>query len=68
MDHRLDRTKGQAISFQKIERSVTEEDRSEVVKAFLENGFTIPDIWRIAPALLEASPGSTPTVSFPIPV
>ena len=48
------------------ERQLTEEQRTEAVKALLAQGFSISDIWRIAPTLLAASPGKSPVFRLPV--
>jgi hypothetical protein len=48
------------------ERQLTEEQRTEAVKALLAQGFSISDIWKIAPSLLAALPCKSPVVRLPV--
>ena len=48
------------------ERQLTEEQRTEAVKALLAQGFSISDIWKLAPTLLAASPCSSPVCRLPV--
>ena len=47
------------------ERPLTEEQRSRTVKALLDQGFCIADIWEIAPSLLSPQLETLPLVSLP---
>ena len=48
------------------ERQLTEEQRSAAVKALLDQGFSVADIWNLAPSLLVDRPESAQTISLPI--
>jgi hypothetical protein len=48
------------------ERQLTEEQRTEAVKALLAQGFSVADIWKLAPRLLTASPGRSPMFRLPV--
>jgi hypothetical protein len=44
------------------EHRLTEQQRTETVRTLLVQGYSIGDIWCIAPALLAADPGEESTV------
>ena len=47
------------------ERPLTEEQRSRTVKALLDQGFSVADIWEIAPTLLSPQLEMLPLMSLP---
>ena len=49
-------------------QQLTEEERTEAVKALLAQGFSVADIWTIAPSLLSVFPASAQTISIPLRV
>ena len=47
------------------ERQLTEEQRTQAVRTLLDRGFSVADVWRMAPALLSDEPDVIATLSVP---
>ena len=46
-------------------RRLTEEQRTEAVKALLAQGFSIAQVWEMAPSLLAGEPGTATLFALP---
>lgn len=62
------RRRGPADRIFQGERPLTEEQRTDAVKMLLSQGFTVADVWLIAPQLLAVDPGTAEIVAIPSPL
>jgi hypothetical protein len=48
------------------ERTLTERQRTEAIRSLIDQGFSIADIWKMAPALLGEEPDRMEAISIPL--